>query len=217
VISFLWSCFPNADTLWCNTWNLLNSCRLFETQYTCRYVMHVAWNLHPTRGHSYYGYEKWLPQFCMFCWPFVFVELKQTCESPNNWRCCIDSLLIGSIMCISVNRSKGPSKNTETNTHTYREVNNLKWLPVILAFFNMMAPACYMWTELQLRHSSVITRILGQSPLMSLWVYVFVYVAFYISMWIWTIYWKWLQPVLINMIATLGMFVAALPDTAVQK
>ena len=64
----------------------------------------------------------------------------------------------------------------------------------------MMAPACYMWTELQLWYSSVITRILGRFPLMPVWVYVFVYVAFYISMWIWTTYWKWLRPVLINMI-----------------
>lgn len=118
---------------------------------------------------------------------FLLIELKQTCESPNNWRCSIDSLLIGSIMCISVNRRKGSSTNTETNTHTYREVNNLKWLPAILAFFNMMAPACYMWTELQLRYSSVITRILGRFPLMPPWVYAFVYVVFYIYQhWIWS-------------------------------
>jgi hypothetical protein len=96
---------------------------------------------------------------------FLLIELKQTCESPSNWRWSIDSLPLGSIMCIFVNRRKGPSTNTQTNIHTYRtELNNLKLLPAWLAFLNMMAPACYMWTELQLRYSSVIARILGWFP-----------------------------------------------------
>jgi len=140
VFQMLINCpYKIGYTLWCNTWNLLKSYHLFETQYLMHMkTSHGIYTL--LEGSNVMDMKNDFPSSVCFFDLFIFVNwVKTNLGIPNNWWWSIDSLPLGSIMCIFVNRRKGPSTSTQTNTHTYRtELNNLKRLPARLAFFNMI-------------------------------------------------------------------------------